>query len=151
MHNALRVQVIDRREDLRHEPARVLLRVRAVLDDAIKELAAVHVLHHHAEPRRLVKDLKESNDVRMLDRHENVDLLPNRLDVEVLVVFVEHLHRNLCLICAVLAKVHRRELALANGFHQLVLLLERCSLAVFVLVFVFLLVLAFAARRHREV
>mmetsp|Transcript_24368 Transcript_24368/g.82161 ORF Transcript_24368/g.82161 Transcript_24368/m.82161 type:complete len:514 (+) Transcript_24368:1409-2950(+) len=84
--NAVAVAVRHRLQDLLHDARRVVLAVVALfrsrlLDDGVKELAAAAELRHDEDVVRVLKDVVDSDDVRVLHRLEDVDLARKRLGV----------------------------------------------------------------------
>ena len=65
---------VDRDEDLPEDPARLRLLQPAVRDNKLKQLAAGDVLGDEVDVPRLLDDLEEVDDVRVLYVLEDLDL-----------------------------------------------------------------------------
>lgn len=62
--------MLNREAELLEYFRRLRLRVNAILNDFVVELAALDILRHQVNPSQRLYDLKQPDDERMLDRLE---------------------------------------------------------------------------------
>mmetsp|Transcript_14620 Transcript_14620/g.34873 ORF Transcript_14620/g.34873 Transcript_14620/m.34873 type:complete len:309 (-) Transcript_14620:272-1198(-) len=81
VHDAVRMAVGERREDLLHDPRRVPLGELLLLDDAIKQLTTRTQLHDDVDVSGILEGLVQLDDVRMIQRLHDIDLRPKSGEV----------------------------------------------------------------------
>ena len=77
MHDHVAVAVLDAAHDLLEKVARLVLRQAPLLDDVVKQLAALDVLHDHIDVARRLHDFVQADDVRVHEEAQDLDLAPH--------------------------------------------------------------------------
>lgn len=108
--------------DLQEYWARSLFVQLFVLLDILEQIAGVDVLHHQEEVILRLEHLIETNDVRVADLFQDVDLLHDFLLAELILhmLLVNGLDRHIAPRKLVDAKRHLAKRSFANKLHELI-------------------------------
>ena len=113
------MQPSNRLRHLAHQPRRVLLRVRPLLDELLEELAARHQLHHEVPFVVRLEDVTKRDNIRVRAHLlQDGDLATDRAHVGA--ALLDRFDRDRLARFLVHAAAHRRKVAVAEHLHHLV-------------------------------